>query len=336
MRFVRFVRRIVRAPGYPARLRARALVAIGLCSLAPSVARAEPTGEQRAAATALFNQGKELMDTGDLAAACPRLEESLRLDPGIGTLLNVATCHELQGRTATAWAEFHEALALAERAQQPERVALASERIARLAPLLSNVEIVLAPGADRSDLEIQLDGAPIARAAWGTRLPVDPGLHHVSARARGRVDWATETRIEGPGSTHVEVPPLAEAPAPPAPTPQPLPSNGRTRHAETIESPGPGVATIAGWSLVATGTLSLAIGVVTGVATLDSDAESDRLCDPTCSQRGWELNQDAKTTADVSTATFVLGGAAVAAGVILVLTGGRTDPHAARAGTFAF
>ena len=61
-----------------------------------------------AAAQALFDQGQALVNAGKPEEACPKLAESYRLDPGIGTQFHLAACHELEGRIASAWAEFLE------------------------------------------------------------------------------------------------------------------------------------------------------------------------------------------------------------------------------------
>src|SRR5688572_24676732 len=62
-----------------------------------------------AAAEALFQEGRRLLKIDEVLAACSKFDESLRLDPAIGTLINVAACQERLGRTATAWQHWRAA-----------------------------------------------------------------------------------------------------------------------------------------------------------------------------------------------------------------------------------
>jgi formylglycine-generating enzyme required for sulfatase activity len=68
------------------------------------------------AAESLFREAKDLVTGGKTAEACPKFAESQRLDPQIGTLLYLATCHSQEGKSATAWAEFLQAADQAARA----------------------------------------------------------------------------------------------------------------------------------------------------------------------------------------------------------------------------
>src|SRR5262245_60063855 len=106
---------------------------MGMCAvLACWTAQADPTEAERAQATSLFKEAKALMDEQRYAEACRKFEDSQRLDPGGGTLLNLAVCHEQVGRAATALAEFKQALETAKRDGRDRRVQLAEEHIAAL------------------------------------------------------------------------------------------------------------------------------------------------------------------------------------------------------------
>src|SRR5215204_2648434 len=74
-----------------------------------------------AAAQALFDQAKELIRQRKFAEACPKLQESNRLDPGIGTQFHLADCYEQSGRVASAWAAFLDVASQARAASQLDR-----------------------------------------------------------------------------------------------------------------------------------------------------------------------------------------------------------------------
>ena len=113
-----------------------------------------------AAAEALFREGRELIEKGEVDAACEKFAESQRLDASSGTLLNLASCHEKQGKTATAWAEFLAAARLARTQGRPERSKEAESRAAALEPTLAYVRITMDDPVEGLTIhrdEVQLD-----------------------------------------------------------------------------------------------------------------------------------------------------------------------------------
>src|SRR6187402_592492 len=121
------------------------VIAAAICavsSLERMALAADPQEQQLA--QALFDEGRRLMDAKRYGDACPKLAESQRLDPGGGTLLNLAICHENEGRLATAWTEFNEALGVARREGRTDREQEATDHAQRLERLLPRLTVVVA------------------------------------------------------------------------------------------------------------------------------------------------------------------------------------------------
>src|SRR5690606_6144737 len=91
---------------------------------------AEATGANVAAAEALFESGHEAMSGGDYDTACARFAESNRLDPAVGSLLNLAICEEKRGRLATAWQLYKRVMS--ELAAGDDRYPIAQRRASAL------------------------------------------------------------------------------------------------------------------------------------------------------------------------------------------------------------
>lgn len=163
----------------------------------------------RAAAQALFEQGRELMARGRATRACPRFEESQRLDSGLGTQYHLATCYEAVDRLASAHTLFVEVAAQAKLLGQVRREALARRRAEALTARLTKLTIEV-PHAQTVELLVERDGSPVGRAQWGLPVPVDPGVHRVRASAPGLSSWAFEIDVPNDAGVHtVSVPPLA-------------------------------------------------------------------------------------------------------------------------------
>jgi len=166
-----------------------------------------------ATAQALFDQAKKLMAAGKYDEACPKLAESQRLDPGIGTKYNLADCYEKQGKLATAWGLFLEVAAESKAAGQPDREKVARGRAETLKPKLPYLSITVADGAT-AGLEVKRDDIVVGQAQLDTPIPVDPGKHTVSATAPGKKPWqATVTTTKAGATETVQVPALEDAPA---------------------------------------------------------------------------------------------------------------------------
>jgi hypothetical protein len=161
------------------------------------------------AARALFNLGRALMASGRYTEACPKFEESLRLEAGMGTRFNLAYCWERLGRTASAWALYLDVAAEARAAGSAEREQVATRLARDLEPRLSYLLISIQRPSP--ELSIVRDGVPLGHAAWGVPTPVDPGLHVVWAQAPGKQRWIGSVNVRARHFVYtLSVPELAE------------------------------------------------------------------------------------------------------------------------------
>lgn len=285
-------------------------------SLAPLVAMAQG---DKALAEALFQEGRELLESGETDEACLRFAESQKLDPSTGTLLNLALCHEKLGLTASAWAEFREALTQAERERHEQRIAFAKKHIAELEPRLSRVQINL-PANAPSPLEVHIDGVVIAAAALGSALPLDPGTHRLEVSAPGKVTWSRKLELAEAATVEIYVPALEDLPPPPPSPPPPVP-------APVVVVPQPVVAPVNTsyvsplvWIGVALGGTGVIVGAITGGLALSQGQDVlDRCQDATCPLDVEADHTEAVTLANVANVSFAVGAAGIVLGVVGIL-----------------
>jgi hypothetical protein len=302
------------------RLRSATFVAVAL-AFAASTAAAQ-TETELALAETLYRQARDLMAAGNYAEACPKLKESYRIDPGTGTLLNLAACYEAEGKLASAWLGYASAVIAARRDRRPDRVKYAEEHMQALEPKLSKLTVLVPAESDLPDLEVKLDGVVLGRASRGVPAPVDPGEHIVEASAPGREPWKTSVNIGAESDLqNVTVPPLAPASAPaqapaaavepPAPATPPVvaPPPPPETDAE-LTRPIPLSVYVAGGATVALGVAT----AVSGGLYLDRRAEfTDLEATPENDRAREEAHDDAQTFG-VLNAVFLAataGGAAV-------------------------
>ncbi len=156
-------------------------------SVAP---RALADDANKAAAEQLFTDAKTLMDLSKFAEACPKLEQSQKLDPGSGTLARLAYCYAHTGKLARAWSTYREALASAKAAGNIKRVDFIIGELADLEPRLSRLTVVLPKGA--TELVIELDGQAFVA---GSAVPVDGGTHALVVSGKGKKPWESAIEI---------------------------------------------------------------------------------------------------------------------------------------------
>jgi hypothetical protein len=301
-------------------------VAAALTLAAPG-ARADGSGDHKAAAQVLFERAQALVEQNRYVEACPQFAESERLDPGIGSLLWLADCYENIGLTANAWTTFEEAAVMAA-SRHDAREAIARDRAARLGARLSQLRIVVPPAvADTPGLQVHCDGVRIESPLWSQAISLDPGTHTVTANADDRQVWWTTVQLApGASATSVTVPELGALP-PPVSTPR---APGADVTARIDRGPGSRGTSqrVAGAVLAAGGVVGLVVGAVFSLNARAKYDDSKPFClpDNECTATGMQDRSDADSKATVATLSMALGAAAVAGGVALYLTAPRAAP----------
>lgn len=278
-----------------------------------STAAAAGPNEQRLA-QALFDEARRLMEQKRYAEACPKLAESQRLDPGGGTLLNLAVCHAAEGKTATALVEYSEALSVATRDGRRDREELARSAIATLEREVPRVTVMVPASARVQGLELKIDETPLPSVAWEVPMPVDPGGHSIVATIPGRAPWTAVVSLLPSERKVVEVPPLASAPAEPLPAPLPPPTMDSREPPPSAPAPLPDTQRNPLYVGIVVGTLAAgATATVAGIFALTERSKADDGC---LVDRNWCSSAEARDAASTSaTLAWVSTGALIAAGV---------------------
>jgi hypothetical protein len=311
----------------------RRTVALGLACLllAPAAALADaPTPQDRTLAESLFRDAKKLVLAKKYDQACPMLAESQRLDPGGGTLLNLASCHAAAGLTATAWGEFSEALAAAKRDGRADRIKAAQAEIAALEPKLSRLTVVASADVSPPP-QVDVDARPLPIVMWGRPFPIDPGSHVVTAHAPGRVTFEVKVDVHPNADPQtITVPPLAAALAPEAAIAvQPVAPAPPEPPAAPHEDSGHGGRRTAGFVAGGVGVVGLGVGIGLALHAIALHSDSNHGCTPGCTATAVSDNNDARTFANVANVGFGVGIVGLGVGTYLVVTS-RSGSQAAK------
>jgi serine/threonine-protein kinase len=288
-------------------------------------ASGQTDAQQKAAAEALFDEGRQLLGQGQYETACRRFEQSQAVDPGVGTLLYLGDCYERSGKLASAWAIFREASSAAQAAGQGDRSRIADERARKLSPNLSKLALLVSQENRVAGFEVLLDGKLLSSALFGVPFPVDAGRHELSARAPGKESWSSLIDIKPGGDyQNVQVPALAPTPGMGATlsgnffTPG-APSGVGVDAPASASRQGPSSQQLVGIGFAAGGLVAVGVGALFGLSAASKDDEAKAGCagDRCYTREAAELNDDARSAALIANVSYGVGVAALATGAIL-------------------
>jgi hypothetical protein len=260
------------------------------------------------AADRLFNEARALASAGRYAEACPKLEQSQSLDPGIGTEFDLADCYEHTSRPAHAYRLFEEVARIARASGKVERATASAARQAALETKVARLNITSKNPVD--GLAVSLDGEVVAAAELGRPRPIEAGDHTLEASAPGRSSWRKVVHIDPSAKVDVNVPPLEPIATATPSEPAPSPGHGGGQRTVAIAVGGVGI-------------VGLAAGGVAGALSLAAHDSAQHDCPgamcPT-SNPGFSAWHRAVVAGNVSTFAFAIGGGLLAGAAVLWFT----------------
>ncbi len=305
---------------------------IAATSAALLLALAAPARAQNADAEALFATADELIAQGKLDEACEAFDASNRIESRAGTLIRLAECRERQGRLASAWSAYKDALT---RVRDPRKREIAQAALTGLEPRLSYLTVSVADEARVDGLVILRNGVELDPGLWNRAIPVDGGTYAIGGRAPGHEEWTT-TAVVPPaeGRVAVEVPRFKELVAlVPAPG-HARPAAEEREVAGGIDRPAPGMFTgkrKLALGLAGGGLLALVGGAVLGTQASGLEAEAFALCPDSgaaCDDAATANDRlgRARSRALVADVAYGLGAAAIVGATVLWFTGAPPRP----------
>jgi hypothetical protein len=225
------------------------------------------------------------------AADCSKQEEDAK-GGDVEAKRRLGECYERAGRAAAAWSVY-----------KPIGDARADALEPKLGKLVVTVE-------DTGPVDVQRDGAPVAKETVGAPAAVDPGEHVVVVTAPGKKKFERRVAVAAGETQTVTVPKLEdETKAPPPPGEEANP--GGTQRTVGV------IVAIAG--LVAVGT---ATGLALAAQSRFDDASS-HCYRGACDADGIDARKSGLNLSNASTILFVGGGAAILSGAALWLLAPR-------------
>jgi PEGA domain len=314
-----------------------AVAALCVCAAAPAFAQPH----DKAAAEALFKEGRAALEKGDYTTACAKFAASLEGSGATGPLVNLAECEEKRGRIATAlqlWRDVATRLG----GTTDDRLPIAKERIAELEGRVPRITVKLPEGAPANTTIRVLPrpfGAQSSRTAAGVsgsssqrlgshvridaettpRAPdqpvtVDPGDHWIIVAAPGyEPQKVTVTVAERE---------LKEVTAGPGPKQATATAVEIKSVPSTQPAPGSLKRTI-GFVVGGLGVAGLVVGGITGGVMLDQLGTVHDHCDPDtkrCDPEGLDAAKAGKSLGTLNAIAFAAGVIGIGVGVFLVVT----------------
>jgi hypothetical protein len=297
-----------------------------LLTLAPAFVSATPTEKDKADAKTAYTEARVAAAAGRHAEAVKAFKRSNELDPNPQTALEMAKSLQADGKLLEASKTLNEIINANPPVVWPIKSA-AQKTLAELEPKIPWLQIKVI-GPEQKLTSTTIDGKDVDAE---NEMPWDPGEHVIAADADG-YEPAEKTITLAEGAHEVVELTLARKGGPKK---TPGGGGGDTPTKTTTSGGGGGGDLFSGPYFIpmavgfGVGVVGVGLGTAFGVMALNSTAEAKEDCDgntcpDTVSVR--RARDAAVLQGNVSTATFIIGGAGIAAGVAMLVLNMTSSP----------
>ncbi len=288
--------------------RALAIAVLAFAAALSMTAHADPSAAAIAGAKSLVGEGRKLRAAGRLQEARERFESAWLLIPTPIIGLDLGTAREALGLLIEARALLLEAAALPPFANESAESLAARDEARRMAKdiegRIPTLAVTIEGAASTATVVVNVDGAQLPQAQLAVPRDVDPGKHVIVAQIGERLRRLDVDVAEREAKTATIV--FAPIKAPPSRmTVVDAPAR------VTVTSP----LTYLGFSIAGAG---LVLGTVTGLVSLNKSHDVTTACAQFDFQCPASLRREydaARSYGNVSTASFIVGGAGLVLGV---------------------
>ncbi|MET0791998.1 MAG: hypothetical protein ABW061_10800 [Polyangiaceae bacterium] len=288
----------------------------------------------RGTARKLGYSGVEAYQAGDYRTANDKLEKAyavLRV-PSLGlwsarALVKLGKLVEASERYAQV-AQL--GASVGNEAVQKRALADAASELALLNPKIPSITVHI-EGAPPAEVQVRIDGAPIAQELLGEARPVDPGPHKIEGQ-RGAEQAVVELVLaeseQKSALLQFRAPVATTAPVSVPATPAPAPAS---------DSPFVRLGQQRTFALIAggVGVVGIGVGTVFGLKSKSNHDEAAKYCEGSvCNDaRGVNAGSDAHAAGTISTVAMIVGGVGLAGAAVLWFTApGSGERQSARFG----
>lgn len=285
--------------------------------------------EAKAAAEALFQEGREALAKGDTTTACEKFQHSDELEPAPGTRLNLGECELQRGRVATAYFLF---LAVERQLSESDvRAPIARTKREAAEKRLPKLLIKLPQNAP-PDARVTIRGRLYLSPELAEPLILDPGLVEVTVGAPQLNPSTLRVQVEQAKVTNVVVPPQVFGAAPSAPQAPPtlarnVPQTSTAVRQHQAERTVRASSKKTGVIFLGVGVAGGVLGGVAGILTLDAKGKNNAHCNSaaqTCDSEGRDAASRGLLFGTLTTAGLAIGAVGTSLGTYLLA---RDEPR---------